>query len=55
MILQFIMGFSGSGKSTLLYAISGMDNVISGHIYFKYMQLFFDLNRYTFTLSNRIK
>lgn len=30
-----IMGSSGSGKSTLLYAISGMDNVTDGHIYFK--------------------
>ena len=29
-----IMGSSGSGKSTLLYAISGMDNVTSGRIYF---------------------
>ena len=29
-----IMGASGSGKSTLLYALSGMDNVSSGHIYF---------------------
>lgn len=29
-----IMGSSGSGKSTLLYAISGMDNVTDGHIYF---------------------
>jgi putative ABC transport system ATP-binding protein len=29
-----IMGSSGSGKSTLLYALSGMDNVTSGHVLF---------------------
>lgn len=29
-----IMGSSGSGKSTLLYALSGMDTVSGGHIYF---------------------
>lgn len=29
-----IMGASGSGKSTLLYALSGMDTVSDGHIYF---------------------
>ena len=34
-----IMGSSGSGKSTLLYAISGMDNVTDGHIYFKDIDL----------------
>lgn len=28
-----IMGASGSGKSTLLYALSGMDDITSGHIY----------------------
>lgn len=30
-----IMGPSGSGKSTLLYSLSGMDNINSGHVYFK--------------------
>lgn len=34
-----IMGSSGSGKSTLLYAISGMDNVTDGHIYFNDIDL----------------
>lgn len=29
-----IMGSSGSGKSTFLYALSGMDNVTGGHIFF---------------------
>lgn len=29
-----IMGSSGSGKSTLLYALSGMDNVTTGKVYF---------------------
>lgn len=29
-----IMGSSGSGKSTLLYALSGMDQVTSGKVYF---------------------
>lgn len=29
-----VMGASGSGKSTLLYALSGMDRVDSGEIYF---------------------
>jgi putative ABC transport system ATP-binding protein len=30
-----IMGSSGSGKSTLLYTLSGMDNVITGKVYFE--------------------
>lgn len=30
-----IMGSSGSGKSTLLYALSGMDNVTTGKVYFE--------------------
>lgn len=29
-----IMGPSGSGKSTLLYAVSGMDTITSGDVYF---------------------
>ncbi len=29
-----VMGPSGSGKSTLLYAVSGMDNITSGDVYF---------------------
>ena len=29
-----IMGPSGSGKSTLLYAVSGMDHITSGEVYF---------------------
>lgn len=29
-----IMGPSGSGKSTLLYAVSGMDTITSGKVYF---------------------
>ncbi len=29
-----IMGSSGSGKSTFLYALSGMDSVTGGHIFF---------------------
>lgn len=29
-----IMGSSGSGKSTLLYALSGMDSVTTGKVYF---------------------
>ena len=29
-----IMGPSGSGKSTLLYAVSGMDNITSGEVFF---------------------
>lgn len=30
-----VMGPSGSGKSTLLFAMSGMDHIESGHVYFK--------------------
>ena len=30
-----IMGSSGSGKSTLLYALSGMDEVTTGKVYFE--------------------
>lgn len=30
-----IMGASGSGKSTLLYALSGMDNINSGEVFYK--------------------
>lgn len=30
-----IMGASGAGKSTLLYALSGMDDISSGQVYFK--------------------
>lgn len=30
-----IMGSSGSGKSTLLYALSGMDNLTAGTLYYK--------------------
>lgn len=30
-----IMGASGSGKSTLLYALSGMDALTSGEVYYK--------------------
>ena len=29
-----VMGPSGSGKSTLLYAVSGMDHITSGEVYF---------------------
>ena len=29
-----VMGPSGSGKSTLLYAVSGMDNVTAGSVFF---------------------
>lgn len=29
-----VMGPSGSGKSTLLYAVSGMDNITAGEVYF---------------------
>ncbi|PXV87743.1 putative ABC transport system ATP-binding protein [Lachnotalea glycerini] len=34
-----VMGPSGSGKSTLLYALSGMDRVDEGQIYFGDMEL----------------
>ena len=34
-----IMGASGSGKSTLLYNISGMDNITSGSVALKEMEL----------------
>ena len=30
-----IMGPSGSGKSTLLYAVSGMDTITSGEVWFE--------------------
>ena len=30
-----IMGSSGSGKSTLLYALSGMDRLSSGHLFYR--------------------
>ena len=29
-----VMGPSGSGKSTLLYAVSGMDSITAGEVYF---------------------
>lgn len=30
-----IMGSSGAGKSTLLYALSGMDKITSGQVFYK--------------------
>ena len=30
-----IMGASGSGKSTLLYALSGMDSIDAGEVFFQ--------------------
>ncbi len=30
-----IMGASGAGKSTLLYALSGMDTITSGKVFYK--------------------
>ncbi len=37
-----VMGPSGSGKSTLLYAVSGMDKITAGDVYFqeKILQIF---------------
>lgn len=34
-----IMGASGAGKSTLLYALSGMDSITDGEIFFKGQKL----------------
>ncbi len=34
-----IMGSSGAGKSTLLYALSGMDRVTSGRVYYKQKEI----------------
>lgn len=34
-----IMGSSGAGKSTLLYALSGMDKINQGEIYYKNIEL----------------
>lgn len=34
-----IMGASGAGKSTLLYALSGMDSITGGEIFFKGQEL----------------
>lgn len=34
-----IMGASGAGKSTLLYALSGMDKVTSGRVYYKEQEI----------------
>lgn len=35
-----IMGPSGAGKSTLLYALSGMDTISSGEVFYKEQSLF---------------
>jgi putative ABC transport system ATP-binding protein len=34
-----IMGASGAGKSTLLYALSGMDTITSGKVYYKEQEI----------------
>lgn len=47
-----IMGRSGSGKSTLLYALSGMDEITSGEVYYNEESLH-DMNETRRTMLRR--